>query len=147
MSFQIHLSKMQSADLEEAFLLYSNALSEVIEKTFGWDEGFQRNRFQSKYDLDWFHWIDVDSQRVGYVCFYETKLELHVSLLIIYNELRGQLFGKRAMEALHQRARQNSCRITLSSFKNNVGAIRFYQNLGYEIIGEDSHFYEMALKI
>lgn len=50
------------------------------------------------------------------------------------------------MASLEQRALEKSLRVTLSSFKNNTGAVRFYQNIDYEIVGEDDYFYDMALR-
>lgn len=137
---------MPRSDFEEAFSIYRDALSEIIQAAFGWDEEFQRNRFQTRYRPEWFYWIEVDSKYVGYACINNTQDELHVSLLIILKEHRGHSIGEAAMKLLQQRARDNSQRVTLSSFKNNTGAVRFYQRLGYEIASEDGHFYDMVLK-
>lgn len=43
------------SDLEKAFDLYKSALHQVIDKAFGWDEKFQRNRFETHYSLEWFN--------------------------------------------------------------------------------------------
>lgn len=145
MIFNSNFFKMPESDLNEAFLLYKSALKPIIENAFGWDEEFQKKRFHTKYEPNWFYWIEVNSQRIGYVCFFETKLELHISLLIIFDAFRNKTFGRNIMDTLQQRAFQESLKVTLSSFKNNSGAVRFYRNLGYEIVAEDSYFYDMTL--
>lgn len=38
---------------------------------------------------------------------------------------------------LQNHARQKGLKVTLSSFKQNIGAIRFFENLGYKIVGSD----------
>lgn len=145
MSPSINFLKMPESDHNEAFLLYKAALKPIVEEAFGWDENFQKDRFRNKYEPSWFHWIEANSQRVGYVCFFETASELHVSLLIIFDDFRNKKYGRNIMETLQQRAFQKSLKVTLSSFKNNTGAIRFYKNMGYDINAEDAYFYDMIL--
>ncbi len=48
---------------------------------------------------------------------------------------------------LHNQARESGRKITLSSFKKNEGAIRFYETLGYKIIGSDENFVDMAFTV
>jgi len=136
---------MSESDHNEAFLLYKAALKAVIEDAFGWNEDFQKDRFRDKYEPSWLYWIEANSQRVGYVCFFETPSELHVSLLIIFDDFRNKMYGRNIMETLQQRAFQKSLKVTLSSFKNNTGAIRFYKTMGYDIVAEDAYFYDMIL--
>jgi len=145
MSMKLTFLNMPTSDHNEAFLLYKSALSPVIESAFGWNDDYQKNRFQTRYEPSWFHWIEVDSERIGYICYYETKIELHVSLLIIFDKFRNRAFGKNIMIQLQDSARKQSLAVTLSTFKNNTGAIRFYQKLGYKITAEDDYFYDMAL--
>jgi ribosomal protein S18 acetylase RimI-like enzyme len=136
---------MTESDLDEAFIHYKSALKPIIEDAFGWIEDFQNKRFHSKYDPRWFYWIEANSQHIGYVCFFETTSELHVSLLIIFEAFRNQSYGRNIMGILQQQAIQKSIKVTLSSFKNNTGAVRFYKNLGYDIVSEDTYFYDLAL--
>lgn len=136
---------MPAFDHTEAFLHYKAALMPTIEEAFGWDEEFQKDRFRTKYEPSWFFWIEANSQRVGYVCFFENSSELHVSLLIIFDEFRNKKYGSNIMEALQQRALNKSLKVTLSSFKNNTRAISFYKTMGYDIVAEDEYFCDMTL--
>ena len=134
---------MPNSDLDVAFLIYKASLEDVIANTFGWNEEFQKNRFFNRYQPDWFHWIERNSQRIGYICFYQSDLETHVSLIIIFPEKQRHSYGRQLMLYLHNQARQFGRKITLSSFKKNEGAIRFYENLGYKIVGGDEDFVDM----
>ena len=145
MDSKLQIIPMLNSDLESAFSFYKTSLEEVISKTFGWNEEFQRNRFWSRYQLDWFHWIEADMERLGYICFYQSSLEIHISLIIILPEKQRCSYGRQAMLHLHDQARQSGRKVTLSSFKENVSAIRFYETLGYKIVGSDEHFVDMEL--
>lgn len=138
---------MPKVDHSQAFLHYKSALQSVIESAFGWNEDFQIERFKTKYEPHWFYWVEIDLQRVGYVCFYETNSKVHVSLLIIFEEFRKKSYGQIVMQTLQQRALNKSLKVTLSTFKSNTGAINFYKNMGYEITNEDDFFYDMSLTL
>ncbi|AZZ36747.1 hypothetical protein CIK05_08065 [Bdellovibrio sp. qaytius] len=87
--------------------------------------------------------MEINSERVGYVCFYETAKELHVSLLIVLESFRNKSIGQMVMDKLQQQAIEKSLSVTLSTFKANDGAIRFYKKMGYVITSEDDYFYDM----
>ena len=132
-------------DLGEAYKLYKQELYNVIQKVFGWDEDFQIERFKNLYRLDWFHWIEQGSTRVGYICFYARENEIHVSLLIIFPNLQRKQFGGKVMNIIKKVAGAQNFKVTLSSFKENEQAVKFYQKLGYKIVGQDEHFFDLIL--
>jgi ribosomal protein S18 acetylase RimI-like enzyme len=132
-------------DLQHAFELYKNELRDIVEASFGWDENYQRKRFEEKYALDWFHWIELEGRHVGYVCYTFTLIELHLSLLIIEKQFQRKGLGRVIMKSVTDLARAKDLKITLSSFKNNTKAITFYQNLGFRIMNQDNHFLDFEL--
>ncbi|MDD4974124.1 MAG: GNAT family N-acetyltransferase [Bacteriovorax sp.] len=134
--------------LDEAYKIYKKELYDVIEKVFGWDDKFQSDRFQKSYKLEWFHWIENQDERIGYVCFFQTENEneIHISLLIITRELQGNGHGKDVMFIIEQNAKQQNLKVALSSFKENKRAVSFYQNLGYKIASQDEHFIDLVLE-
>lgn len=141
----VRLTPVASGHEQELFVRYKSALMAVIHGAFGWDEAFQRERFETCYERDWFYWIEINGSRIGYICYWSKASEMHVSLLIVDDAERGRGYGRNAMEYVHAMARQQGCRITLSSFRENVSAIKFYEKLGYAIVGGDEHFIDMEL--
>lgn len=141
----IEFKPIANQDRDSVYEGYKAALSPLIEKAFGWNEDFQQERFQSRYELEWFHWITMSGERVGYVCFSQKTAEIHLSLLIIDADKRGRGLGQLVMTRLHELARESGSKVTLSSFKNNTGAIKFYERLGYKTVGSDEHFVDMVL--
>jgi ribosomal protein S18 acetylase RimI-like enzyme len=134
----------QKQDLNEAFDLYKSALHQIIENVFGWDEGFQRNRFETQYELEWFNWIETESKRIGYICYFQKEIELHVSLLIMFDEFQNKGFGKIVMSKFEKYAHAQNKKVSLSSFKANEGAIKFYKSMGYIVTSEDEHFLDLS---
>ena len=143
---EINICKMPTTEFENAFQQYKTALLPFIEKAFTWDEAFQKNRFQTHYQPDWFHSVTSNSEQIGYVCFFENDQELHVSLLIIFKKFQSKGYGKHAMKVLHEKADTKFLNVTLSTFKSNSLAVEFYKKIGYIVKGEDDHFYDMAFK-
>jgi len=60
----------------------------------------------------------------------------YLKTLVVDRELRSQGLGKQLMDAFEKRAfsRYPNAYLCVSSF--NEGALRFYQNLGYQKVGE-----------
>lgn len=136
-------------DIKPAFDIYKSGLQAVIEEAFGWNDDFQYQRFQSRYKLEWFHWIENNLEKVGYICFHGDKSEgsdIHIDLLIIRQSYKSMGLGRKTMFKLHALASmENYNSVSLSSFKTNRAAIAFYNKLGYQIINEDEHFYDLRL--
>jgi len=125
---------------------YKSALFPVIENTFGWNEDIQLERFTKHYKLDCFYWIEASKVRIGFICYFEKASEIHLSLLIINSKNRNCSYGQLAMSKIHELAILKRFKVTLSSFRSNIGAIKFYERLGYKTIGGDEHFIDMALE-
>lgn len=134
----------RSEDMKPAFEIYKSGLHTVIEEAFGWHDDYQFERFHSRYKIEWFQWIEKDFERVGYLCFHAQSSDIHISLLIINQNLKSMGLGKKAMLKIHAQAfKENFKTVSLSSFKTNKTAIEFYLKLGYQIINEDEHFYDL----
>lgn len=142
----LSLSTFNEKNLTQAYEKFKEGLYNVSQAAFGWDENFQHDRFMKAYRPEWFHHLEADNKKVGYVCFSERDNDLHVHLLIIYKEFQGLGFGKSAMECVSKIARTSGLDITLSTLKNNTQAVELYKKLGYIITHQDEYFLEMILK-
>ncbi len=142
---EIHLVTLTPGDLDEAYQLYRESLFEFIDQAFGWNEAFQQQRFRSSYPIDSLRWLtDVNSQRIGVLSFVDKDQSLHLSLLLLYQAHRGLGLGSLVMKKLEGLAEGSGHKITLSTFRENKGAVAFYQKLGYQIDKQDEYFYEMT---
>jgi ribosomal protein S18 acetylase RimI-like enzyme len=116
-----------------------------VEQTFGWDEQYQRDRFQSCYAPETIFWVvDATGKHTALVCYSNSDLNLHIALLLVYKASQGLGFGSQVMQELEDLALTEGRSVTLSTFKGNHRAISFYQERGYQIEGQDEHFYDMS---
>lgn len=139
--------RLQAVSLTEqaaVFELYKTTLFEHIDAVFGWDDIFQQQRIQQQYEPSWLFWVHIP-QRVALLCYKVVGNSLHVHLLLVFPAHQGQGLGAQIMLYLHEVARQKKLsHISLSSFKHNQGALRFYRRLGYVITHTEADFYTLV---
>lgn len=144
---EIELKALVSHEFPDLFAHVKRGIFADVEAVFGWDDDFQRERIATAYRPEWFYWLLVDQQRVGLICFKLSQRAYHLHLLIVFDAFQGRGFGKRAMQFLQQQAEQQKLEsISLSCFKRNVSVVRFYQDLGYQVIVEETDFLSMRWK-
>lgn len=141
----IELVDVPQSEFEQVFTAVKQGIFPYVEALFGWDDQFQRERITNSYLPQWFSWILHGGERIGLLCSKPYEDAQHVHLLIIFPQYQGRQLGAAVMERLHQEAeREGKCRVTLSSFTENHGAIRFYERLGYNVVEEDQEFVSMS---
>ncbi|MGF1815508.1 GNAT family N-acetyltransferase [Vibrio splendidus] len=145
MQFQL----ISNLEFEELFACVKQGLFIHVDNVFGWDDDFQRQRLLNDYHPSWFHWVYLGKERIGLVCFKPYDNAYHVHLLIIFPQYQDQSLGKKVVFLIHKRATvERREQVTLSSFRSNTRAIRFYQSLGYQVIDDsDKDFVGMALNL
>jgi ribosomal protein S18 acetylase RimI-like enzyme len=127
-------------DTRALFALYESSLREHIDRTFGWDEAFQRDRFDKSYCDAEFSLIDSGLATVGYCVVKRETESLHLSLLLVQPEFQNRGIGRVVMQTLMSQAAEHNRPLTLSCFLRNEGAMRFYEQLGFSIVSRDEHF-------
>ncbi len=134
----------EKRDIDQAYQLYKLELYTFIENVFGWDEIYQKNRFETEYILEWFKWIELNTKKIGYICYFIKEDEMHISLLIISKDFQNKGYGKKLMLSFEKLRHHQNLKITLSSFKKNEEAIRFYKSIGFINTNEDEHFIDLV---
>jgi ribosomal protein S18 acetylase RimI-like enzyme len=127
------------------FSLYQSALQPYIEASLGWDTAFQLERFRRAYTPEATKLIFADNAMAGYVVLKDTEHALHVALLVLRRKFRHQGIGTAVMKIIHKSAAAQGKQVTLSCFRNNAKALRFYLDLGYRIRHADAVFYDLYL--
>lgn len=125
---------------DDVFQRIKTGLHPYVDNVFGWDDNFQRQRIKNEYQPDWFYWALTDDQCLGLVCFKRYDQALHLHLIIVDEAFRGQGYGKRIMQAIHDCADDEARAVTLSCFRCNTPALRLYETLGYTITSEEPDF-------
>jgi ribosomal protein S18 acetylase RimI-like enzyme len=140
--------QIENSEFSELFIVVKQSLFEHVEAVFGWDDEFQVNRLKNDYQMHWFYWIYIHGEKVGLICHKPNGKSQHVHLLLLLPEYQRQGIGKLVMTTLHTLARDtHQHSVTLSSFKRNGSALKFYQSLGYEVIETEEHFVSLSKDI
>ncbi len=144
----ITLQPVLNSEFELLFSVVKTGIYPYVDSVFGWCDDYQKNRLINDYELNWFYWIYANQTRVGMLCFKQYDNSYHVHLLIIFPEFQNQNLGQATMGYVHKIANsEHRDSVTLSSFVNNVKAVKFYERLGYEVIDRDEDFLSLSLKL
>jgi GNAT superfamily N-acetyltransferase len=129
-----------TVDRQALFELYKLSLHEYIDQTFGWDENFQRERFEKSYPDSECTLITIGSATAGYFALRNEVEAVHLSLLLLRPEFRNRGIGREVMQTLMSRVAESDQPLTLSCFLCNEAAMSFYQKLGFSVVTKDEHF-------
>jgi ribosomal protein S18 acetylase RimI-like enzyme len=127
-------------DRSNLYALYCLLLREYIEPVFGWDEEFQRQRFEREYPSHKTFLVPCGMMIAGFVVLKCESEEIHLSLLLLRPEFQSLGIGARVMELVLAQAKFLSVPVTLSCFRENDQALKFYARHGFRITYEDAHF-------
>nr|WP_158163297.1 GNAT family N-acetyltransferase [Vibrio mimicus] len=144
----IQLIQIENDEFESLFSVVKQGLYSHVDAVFGWCDEFQVNRLKNDYEPHWFHWVYINNEQVGLLCFKPYENGFHVHLLIVFPEFQNQQLGGRVMNVVHEMAReQGRSHVTLSSFTRNESALRFYKSLGYKVTESDENFLSLSLQV
>jgi GNAT superfamily N-acetyltransferase len=129
-----------AVDRQALFELYKLSLHDYIDRTFGWDENFQQERFDMSYPDSECTSITIGSATAGYFALRNEVEAVHLSLLLLQPEFRNRGIGREVMQTLMSRAAEFNQPLNLSCFLCNTRAMRFYQKLGFSVVTKDEHF-------
>jgi GNAT superfamily N-acetyltransferase len=125
------------------FGLYAQLLRPYVEPVFGWDEAFQRARVTRKYPVSSLQLVWLEDIVTGCVAVTHRAESLRLSLILVSADFQGLGIGATVVRRLLDEAASGGSVLTVSCFRRNEGAIRFYERLGLTRVGGDTHFVEM----
>jgi len=129
-------------DKEWLYSLYCITMKTHVEKTWGWDEDFQKNAFETHLRPDRFHIVMKSSIDAGAYLIYDKGDHLWLEMLLVNPELQNQGIGSWVIRKLQNKSKQANIPLKLSVIKVNP-VQSFYKSLGFSIYDEDDSFYKM----
>ncbi|MEQ1924300.1 MAG: GNAT family N-acetyltransferase [Pyrinomonadaceae bacterium] len=108
----------------------------------------RRQAYEARYKNAVFYLIESNGRSVGELITSRTREHILVIDIAISSEYRGLGFGSAAIRNLQAEAVEADRSIILHVDRQNIGARKLYENLGFEI-GEDSDqvTFEMTWKL
>ena len=109
-----------------------------VEKTYGWDINFQRERTKREIEkfIDRMRIIIADNKEIGATNFFEENNEYVVGLVLIHPDYQRKGIATKIIKDYIDIARNNNKSIRLSTYKYNP-AKKLYERLGFKQYDED----------
>ena len=143
MSIVIQSRPATPEDSEFLYNLKKITLKEYIKQTWGWDEGFQRNLHQKRFDPDKYRIIQDKGKDIGCISVETHPDKLFLSIIEILPEYHNKGIGSSLIRNLIQKGIQEEKNVELTVLKVNHKAFNLYQTLGFTIVGETQTHYQM----
>ena len=133
------------SDYEFLYQLHRLTMKEYIEETWGWEESWQRDYFQAKWNPAKRQIIQVNSQDAGVLVIEKREQELYLGLIEVLPEFQGCGVGTAVIHDFIAAAQAQDCLATLHVLKSNDKARRLYERLGFVISVDEEHKFKMRL--
>ena len=130
------LRHARAGDREWLYALHCATMRDVVERTWGWDEAWQRAHFDSRFAPAAISVVTVAGRDVGVLSLQARPAELYVAALEIAPEMQGRGLGTAVMRRVLADAASRGLPVTLQVLKANEGARRLYERLGFQVTGQ-----------
>lgn len=135
-----------NADYHFLFDLHRSTMREYIEPLWGWNEEWQSEYFQKKFNAADRQIIVVDGRNAGVVVVEERADEIYLSLIELLPEYQGRGIGSSIIGELKEQAQSQAIPLRLHVLRSNVPAQLLYARLGFRVIEESEYRYRMEFR-
>ena len=130
MDYKIHLALPEERDL--IYTLKAESVRPYVEKIWGWDEEYQQREFDRDFEeISQFNVIEVEGSFAGYVQYYAHSIYFEITEIHLRPEYRGKGIGSDILRYLQRVCIAQDRYLRIGCFKENHGANRLYQRLGF----------------
>jgi len=130
-------------DSEFVFSVKKAAFQEYVESVWGWDDSYQRELHQQAVCRTIFRIVHLHDADVGFLAMSRASNVVKVNQLFILPEYQGREIGSARMPRIVDEARLTRKSVILQVLKVNPRCLRFYQRLGFTIVGDSATHYQM----
>ena len=141
MSF--HLRPAEPADRDFLFALFTQTMKSVIEQTWGWDDARQRADFDRRFESYDVAVVECDARPVGGLFLETAASSAFIHELQLLPEYQGRGIGSAIVQTVIDHASARGLPVALSVVAANPRAQRFYERLGFRVMGVESPFISM----
>ena len=131
-------------DYDFLYQLHVAAMREYIEAIWGWQEAWQREYFERKFDPADRQIIEMDGQDAGVVVVEQRDQEVYLSLIEILPAFQGRGTGTAIVQEIIRDAHHAGLPVSLHVFKSNIPARKLYERLGFTVVQEEEIRFKMT---
>lgn len=129
-------------DREYLWWLHRETMRDYVGKTWGWDEAFQRGKFDENFDPLALLIIEHDSEPIGYISVRRPGDEIFLAPIEIASAQQNQGIASQLIKELLDEADRSQLPVKLQVLKVNPSR-RLYERLGFHCAGETATHYLM----
>jgi len=135
----------RASESDEGFLysLHCVTMRDAIEKTWGWDEAWQRSDFEKRLRKQLVSIIEVDGRDAGGLWLESSPDVIYVADLQVVPELQGRGIGTSVLQGLIAEGSTRGIPVELAVLQVNPRARRLYERLGFKVTDEGNPFVRM----
>jgi len=117
-----------------------------VEKTWGWDEQWQAQRFRNRFDPTTRQVIERDGVPIGCISVERREGSIFLAVIKIAPDHQNRGIGTKLVRALLDEADGRGVPVELQVLKVNL-VRRFYERLGFAVIGETETHYLLMRRL
>ena len=137
---QISFRSIKTEDYEFLWRLHNAALKKYVEKTWGWNEDWQKQNFDKNFRVEDGRIVVYENRDIGFFWQIEKENELMLVSIRILPEYQNRGIGTKIIEDLIAAANKKNKNIRLQVLKINP-ARHLYERLGFVIkAATETHF-------
>jgi ribosomal protein S18 acetylase RimI-like enzyme len=123
-------------DRDWLYDLHRSAFREYVEQIWGWDESWQRRRFDEHFAPELTQVALIDGEAVAMLQWEDRGDEIFLRQIAVLPALQGQGIGRALLDGLLARAAASGKGVALQVFRINLRARALYERLGFVVSGE-----------
>lgn len=140
-SMVIELKPTAQHDEIYIWQIFQQAMRDLIEKVWGWDEQWQIRNFKEQWQKSDTSLILYHDRRVGYVQTEPGSEYTFINMLVLEAGYRSRGLGPKIIGAVERKA--HGLPIKLKCLIANEAAYRFYLRNGFQLTEQDDVFYTL----
>ena len=139
----LSIRKAQATDSDFVFTVKRAAFREYVEQIWGWDDTYQRELHNRRFNSQYIRIIQFHGADVGFLSTSTKSNTFKVDQLYILPDYQGKGIGAACMRHIIDDASLEQKPVTLQVLKINTRATAFYQRLGFKIVDKNATHFQM----
>ncbi len=137
------LRRASESDKRFLYVLHCATMREAIERTWGWDEAWQRYDFEKRFQQYLVSIIEADGRDAGCLWVESSPGLIYIADFQILPDLQGRGIGTSVLQGLLAQAATRQVPVELSVLQMNPRARRLYERLGFRVMEASGPFIRM----
>lgn len=140
--FQVRPAEIGDADA--LYIIHRSAMREYVDRIWGWNDEWQKSEFLKNFDSlnNRFVICNVDGP-IGFMCLKSEPDTIFIKTVELAVDYQGCGIASALLDQLSDIAKESGKSLRLQVFQINDRARCLYERLGFTVMGQTEHHYQM----